>query len=302
MVRTVPRHRPDPRRGREGIRRKSARGEGQRGRQSRHRLAVRSAGDPDAHPLQGRPDQGADGRRQSEIQHRFAGAEEPLRTGALTALIVSLLLLAGCGPKAITVGSRPFPAGRAVFTDTSGKALNALPTSAEPVGLVFLDFPWCPACADVWRAVRFSATPFPRGTVRVYRVLFDRETVLSPAGRRGAPPLPRGGGRVCGVRFDREPVLSPAGRREAPPLRPAPPPGGGDDPEDAGTPEITTLTALPGEFQEEFRLSHAPVLLLLDPDGKVARRWIGYSVGMSRELASEIRKRFRAPSLPPPGT
>jgi len=196
-----------------------------------------------------------------------------LRTGALTALIVSLLLLAGCGPKAITVGSRPFPAGRAVFTDTSGKALNALPTSAEPVGLVFLDFPWCPACADVWRAVRFSATPFPRGTVRVYRVLFDRETVLSPAGRR-----------------------------EAPPLRPAPPPGGGDDPEDAGTPEITTLTALPGEFQEEFRLSHAPVLLLLDPDGKVARRWIGYSVGMSRELASEIRKRFRAPSLPPPGT
>jgi len=197
-----------------------------------------------------------------------------LRKGApLAALIASLLLLAGCGPKAITVGSRPFPAGRAVFTDISGKALNALPASAEPVGLVLLDFPWCPACADVWRAVRFATTPFPRGTVRVYRVLFDRETVLSPAGRR-----------------------------EAPPLRPGPIPGGLDDPEDPGALEITTLTALPREFQEEFRLSQVPVLLLLDPDGKVARRWIGYSVGMPREIAYEVRMRFRALSLPPPGT
>ena len=197
-----------------------------------------------------------------------------MRKGALlAALIAALLPLAGCGPKSITVGSRPFPAGRAVFTDASGKALNALPTSAEPVGLVFLDFPWCPACADVWRAVRFATSPFPRGTVRVYRVLFDRETVLTSAGRH-----------------------------EAPPMRPALPPGGGDDPDDIGTLEITTLNALPREFQEEFRLSQAPVLLLLDPDGKVARRWIGYSAGMPREIASEVRKRFRALSLPPPGT
>lgn len=196
-----------------------------------------------------------------------------MRTGAsFAALILTLLLLAGCGPKAITVGSRPFPAGRPVFSDASGNALKALPAFAEPVGLVFLDFPWCTSCADVWRAIRFAATPFPHGTVRVYRVLFDRETVLSSAGRR-----------------------------EAPPLRPGAPPESGG-PEDSGTLEVTTFTALPKEFHEEFRLSQAPVLLLLDPDGKVARRWIGYSVGMSRELASEIRKRSRGPSLPPPGT
>ncbi len=195
-----------------------------------------------------------------------------MRKGAtLAALIVTLLLLTGCGPKAITVGSRPFPAGRAVFSDESGNVLKALPAFSEPVGLVFLDFPWCTSCADVWRAIRFAATPFPRGTVRVYRVLFDRETVLSSAGRR-----------------------------EAPPLRPGPATEGG--PEDSGTLEVTILTALPKGFHEEFRLSQAPVLLLLDPDGKVARRWIGYSVGISRELAAEIRKRSRVPSLPPPGT
>jgi len=196
-----------------------------------------------------------------------------LRKGAhVAALIAGLLLAAGCGPKAITVGSRPFPAARPVFSDASGKTLDALPAADGTIRLVFLEFPWCPACADVWKAVRIAAKPFPQGTVRVYRVLFDRETVLTPDGRK-----------------------------EVPPLRPAPLPEG-DGPEDSGTLEITTLTALPKEFREEFRLSQAPVLLLLDPDGKVARRWIGYSVGMSRELASEIRKRSRVPSLPPAGT
>jgi len=196
-----------------------------------------------------------------------------LRRGAsLTALIAALLLASGCGPKAITVGSRPFPAGRAVFSDPSGKNLDALPAFTEPVGLVFLDFPWCPACADVWRAMRTAAAPFPPDTVRVYRVLFDRETSLSPAGRQ-----------------------------EVLPLRPAPLPEG-DGPEDPGALKITTLTALPKEFRKEFRVSQAPVLLLLDPGGKVARRWIGASVGMSRELASEIRKRSPAPSPRPPGT
>jgi hypothetical protein len=140
------------------------------------------------------------------------------------------------------------------------------------VGLVLLDFPWCPACADVWKAIRFAAAPFPRGTVRVYRVLFDRETLLTPAGRRETAPL------------------RPGRPRE------------GDAPEDSGAPEITTLTALPKGFHEEFRMSQAPVLLLLDPDGTVGRRWIGYSAGMSRELSSEIRKRSRALSPPPPGT
>jgi len=196
-----------------------------------------------------------------------------LRKGApLAALIAAILLASGCGPKAITVGSRPFPAGRSVISDASGTQLDALPASAEPVRLLFLEYPWCPACTDVWRAIRFAATPFPPGTVRVYRVLFDRETLLSPAGRQ-----------------------------EVPPLHPAPIPDG-DGTEDPGTLRVTTLTALPGAFREEFRISQAPLLFLLDLDGNVERRWIGYSVGMSRELASEIRKRSRPLSPRPPGT
>jgi hypothetical protein len=188
------------------------------------------------------------------------------------ALIAGLLLVAGCGPKAITVGSRPFPAERPVFSDASGKALDALPADDGAIRLVFLEFPWCPACADVWRAVRVAAKPFPPGTVRVYRVLFDREMVLSPAGRR-----------------------------EVPPLHPASLPEGGG-PEDPAALKVTTLTALPGEFRKEFRVSYGPVLLLLDSEGTVERRWIGFSAGMSRELSSEIRERSRVLSPRPPGT
>ena len=193
-----------------------------------------------------------------------------MRKGA--ALVAGLLLMAGCGPKAITVGSRPFPAARPVFSDNTGKAIVALPAFSEPVGLVFLEFPWCPACADVWNAVRLAAAPFPAGTVRIYRVLFDKETILSPSGRRDVPPL-----------------------------RPAPLPEG-FGPGNSGGLKITTLTALPGEFRKEFRVSYGPVLLLLDGDGKVDRRWIGFSGGMARELSSEIRKRSRALSPRPPGT
>jgi hypothetical protein len=196
-----------------------------------------------------------------------------LRKGAsFTALIAGLLLMAGCGPKAITVGSRPFPAERPVFSDASGKALEALPADDGTIRFVFLEFPWCPACADVWRAVRVAAKPFPEGTVRVYRVLFDRETALSPAGRQ-----------------------------EVPPLRPMPLPEG-DGPEDSGALKVTTLTALPGEFRKEFRVSQGPVLLLLDAEGTVERRWIGFSAGMSRELSSEIRTRSGVLFPRPPGT
>jgi len=196
-----------------------------------------------------------------------------LRKGAsFAALIAGLLLMAGCGPKAITVGSRPFPAEHPVFSDASGKTLDALPAADETIRLVFLEFPWCPACADVWRAVRIAAKPFPQGTVRVFRVLFDRETVLSPAGRQ-----------------------------EVPPLRPAPLPEG-DGPEDPGALKVTTLTALPGEFRKEFRVSNGPVVFLLDTEGTVERRWVGFSAGMSRELSSEIRKRSRVLSPRPPGT
>jgi hypothetical protein len=196
-----------------------------------------------------------------------------LRKGAsLAALIAGLLLMAGCGPKAIAVGSRPFPAAHPVFSDGSGKALEALPAADETTRLVFLEFPWCPACADVWRAMRSAAATFPPGTVRIYRILFDRETVLSPAGRK-----------------------------EGPPMRPTPLPDS-DVPEDPGAIMVTTLTALPDAFHKEFRVSNGPVLLLLDAEGKVERRWIGFSAGMSPELSSEIRKRSSVPSPRPPGT
>jgi hypothetical protein len=196
-----------------------------------------------------------------------------LRKGAsIAALIAGLFLMAGCGPKAITVGSRPFPAKHPVFSDASGKALEALPEVDGTIRLVFLEFPWCTACTDVWRAMRTAAAPFPPGTVRIYRVLFDRETVLSPAGRQ-----------------------------EVPPLYPAPLPEG-DAPEDPGALKVTTLTSLSREFRKEFRMSYGPALLLLDAEGKVERRWIGFSAGMSRELSSEIRKRSRVLSPRPPGT
>ena len=194
------------------------------------------------------------------------------KCACFAALIAGLLLMAGCGPKTITVGSRPFPAARPVFSDASGKTLVALPAADGTIRLVFLDFPWCPACADVWKAVRIAAKPFPQGTVRVYRVLFDRETALSPAGRQVVPPL-----------------------------LPDPLPEG-NGPEDPGTLNVTTLTALPDEFRKEFRLSQGPVLLLFSAEGKVERRWIGYSAGMSGELSSEIRKRSPVLSPRPPGT
>jgi len=196
-----------------------------------------------------------------------------LRKGvSFAALIAGLLLMAGCGPKAITAGSRPFPAKHPVFSDASGNALAALPEADGTIRFVFLEFPWCPrarTCGERWRT---AAEPFPPGTVRIYRVLFDREAVLSPAGRR-----------------------------EVPPLHPVPLPEG-DSPEDSGALKVTTLVALPGEFRKEFRVSQGPVLLLLDAEGTVERRWIGFSAGMSRELSSEIRKRSPALSPLPPGT
>jgi len=189
----------------------------------------------------------------------------------VAALIAALLLMAGCGPKAITVGSRPFPASHPVFSDASGKALEGLPEADGAIRFVFLEFPWCPPCADVWKALRTAAAPFPPGTVRVYRVLFDREMVLSPAGRQ-----------------------------EVPPLHPSPLPDGGA--EDRGALQVTTLSAIPGAFREEFRVSNGPVLLLLDAEGTVARRWIGFSTGMSGELSPEIRNRSLDLSPRPPGT
>jgi hypothetical protein len=127
-------------------------------------------------------------------------------------------------------------------------------------------------CADVWRAMQSAAAPFPPGTVHVYRVLFDRESSLTPAGQR-----------------------------EVTPLRPVPLPVGVSL-EDHGALKVTTLTALPGEFRKEFRVSQGPAVFLLDAEGKVERRWIGFSEGLSRDFSSEIRKRSPALSHRPPGT
>lgn len=192
-----------------------------------------------------------------------------LRDGALAPplLLAALLLLAACGPKAVTVGSRPFPAARPVFVDESGNSVAALPVAAEPVRLVLLDFPWCPACGDTWKALQQASEQVPPGSARVYRVLFDRETALGAEARQEVPPL------------QRQPVPGAGGTEGFP---------------------VTVLTALPGPFGEEFRVTQVPVLLLLDAKGTVARRWIGYSPGMAVEVAGEVRNRSLALSPPTP--
>jgi hypothetical protein len=193
-----------------------------------------------------------------------------LREAVLAALIAALAL-SGCGPKAITVGSRPFPSGTAVFTDAAGRALTDLPDSEEPFRLVVLDFPWCPPCEDAWKSVREALETVPPGTVHPYRILFDREISLSAAGKRETAPM-----------------------HSTPPPWPDPSPGGTER-------NVTTLIALPGVFREEFRVNQAPVLLLIGRGGTVERRWNGYSTGLVKDLSSEFRKRSPAPSALPPG-
>jgi len=188
---------------------------------------------------------------------------------AAPAAIAAALLLCGCGPKAITVGSRPFPAEKPVFTDASGTERMDLPAATEPLRLVLLDYPWCPACGDAWGAVRQAGGTLPPGSVRVYRILFDREVLLTPQGRQGVPPL----------------------------VSLAPSPSGGPEP----SPATITLAALPGAFAKEFRVRQVPVLLLLDRDGTVIRRWNGFSRELAAELSEEVRKRSSAPSPLPPG-
>ena len=110
----------------------------------------------------------------------------------LAALIAGLLLMAGCGPKAITVVSRPFPAENPVFSDASGKAIETLPTDGGAIRLVFLDFPWCPACADVWSgadgrgAVSSRHRPNLSDPVRPRNVRLPPDSGRSP---RCTPPL-----------------------------------------------------------------------------------------------------------------
>ncbi len=143
------------------------------------------------------------------------------------AALIAALPLGGCGPKAIIVGSRPFPSEKAVFADESGKVLTDLPGGGEAYRLVLIDFPWCTPCADAWKSVRAALETAPPGTVRTYRVLFDREISIAASGKT-----------------------------ETAPMRPVPPPW----------PEVTTLTVLPGAFLEAYRVHQAPMLLLIDRD------------------------------------
>jgi hypothetical protein len=189
---------------------------------------------------------------------------------ALAGFLAALLCTA-CSSKSFSVGSVPFPAQNPVFVDALGAPQSGLPESLEPFRLILLDYVWCPPCAETRKAIRGASRAIPEGSVRVYRILFDRETLYSPGETR-----------------------------EVPPLSSSPPPGfegrGG-----AGSSRVTTLTALPAAFRKEYRVTQGPVLLLLDANGAVSRKWTGYSTSLTEELVAEIRKRSPAPSPLPPG-
>lgn len=156
----------------------------------------------------------------------------------------------------------PFPAPKPVIADSSGEPRAGLPDSPEPFRIVFLDYTWCPPCDNVWEAIRDASRRIPEGSVRVYRILFDRERLL-----------------------DRE------GTTEVAPLSPA-------APADAGTLPVTTVVALPRPFREHFSPERGPVLLLTDRAGKVLKRWIGASPSLSAAIVSEVRRVSSAPPLP----
>ncbi|GAB4368659.1 MAG: hypothetical protein Kow00128_14200 [Deltaproteobacteria bacterium] len=168
---------------------------------------------------------------------------------------------AGCGPARFTVGTSPFPADTPVFLDESGTPRSDLPRDPEPTRLLFLDFPWCPPCDGMWEEIRSAASQAPSGSLKIYRILFDRERLFP----------------------GREPV-------EVPPRVPIPPRT--PFPVDSAGREIpvATWTAIPGAFRDRFRVSRVPVLLLLDDAGAVTARWTGTSPGLAASLGEAIRK------------
>ncbi len=202
----------------------------------------------------------------------------PRRTGTLAAatLLAAALAVsaAACGGRRLAPGTAPFPAGEPVFVDGEGRALRSLPAAPEPLKLVVFDFPWCPPCAEAWKAVRAASGALAPGSVRVYRVVFDRERYFTRDGVAVVPPL-----------------------------RPAAPP----EPAGAASPAlaVTTLTALPDAFRKEYELEQAPVILLIAAGGKVVKRWTGYSPALPASLEAEIRRAGKEPqasseSPPPP--
>lgn len=176
---------------------------------------------------------------------------------------------AGCGGRRLAAGTVPFPAEKPVFIDADGHPLQSLPAAPEPLKLVVLDFPWCPPCAEAWKAVSEASKGLPPGSLRVYRILFDRERYFSGDGVGVVPPL------------------RPAPRVETP---------------DSAFP-VTTLTAVPDAFRKEYEFEQAPLILLLSASGTVARSWIGYSPSLSASLVEEIgraRKPAQDSSASPP--
>lgn len=195
----------------------------------------------------------------------YPGVGRTQLTKALV-LLASLSLFTGCGAKSISVGSIPFPAKKPVFLTGDGKKTAGLPQSSEPIRLVFLDSPWCPQCVEAWGALVSATSTFPPGSVHIYRILFDREKIYAQGENREVAPLD-GSAR----------------------------PGTTDFPSHAALPAVTTLTALPEPFQDQFQVGQVPVILLLDEPGLVKKRWTGYSPSMRDQLAEEVRRRTGSP-------
>lgn len=177
-----------------------------------------------------------------------------------------MVFLAGCGARRFSAGSVPFPVKTPVFLDESGSRRTSLPDGPEPFRLLFLDFPWCPQCDGMWEGILSASNEFPPGTLRVYRILFDRERLFP----------------------GREAV-------EVPPLAPAPPRTPGPVDSTGENIPVETWTAIPRSFREQFQFTRVPILLLLDGTGVVAARWAGASPSLAVSLAGEIRKRTTAP-------
>jgi len=198
---------------------------------------------------------------------RPAPPEGTGRPAAAVLLLAAVAALCGaCGAASLSVDSVPFPAKKAVFVDETGAKTAGLPPAAEPLRLVFLDAPWCPQCGRAWISVAAAAQAAPPGSVHVYRILFERERIYARDGSR-----------------------------EVSPFSAAHPPGAGIGRPGARPVSLTTLTALPGPFRNAFRADDAPLLLLLDREGRVAARWAGYFPSMEASVADAIRRNAKAP-------
>lgn len=180
---------------------------------------------------------------------------------AVSGLLVTLIC-AACASKHFSLGSVPFPADKPVFVDDRGRQQTGLPESSEPFRLIFLDYSWCPPCADAWKAVREASRDIPAGTVRVYRVLFDRERLLGKEGTQEIPPLRQVSSR------------------------------------DAGDMPVTTVMALTDPFRKRFGPDQAPLIILTDRRGKVLKKWTGASHSLSAAIVSEVKRLSSSPRRP----